>query len=145
MSEKTVSQKLLVKPGYKVLFWRAPADYDQWLGDLPADVKLAKRFAEPVDLIQIFVGSRKDLEEQLSQIKPVLKPETILWVTYHKGTSKVKTDINRDSINAYAQTLGLQGVAMISVNDDWASLRLKIVRLYEIRIYLAPRRCAHGG
>jgi hypothetical protein len=128
MSEKTVSQKLLIKPGYKVLFWRAPADYDRLLGDLPAYVMLAKDFAEPVDLIQVFAVNRKDLEDQLSQIKPVLRPETVLWVTYHKGTSKVKTDINRDTINAYAQTLGLQGVAMISVNDDWAALRLKFAR-----------------
>jgi hypothetical protein len=39
----------------------------------------------------------------------------------------VKTDINRDTINAYAASLGLQGVAMISIDDDWSALRLKIV------------------
>jgi hypothetical protein len=39
----------------------------------------------------------------------------------------VKTDIHRDTINAYAQTLGLQGVAMISINDDWSALRLKLI------------------
>lgn len=49
----------------------------------------------------------------------------MIWVIYHKGTSRIKTDINRDSINAYAQSIGLQGVAMVSINDDWAALRLK--------------------
>jgi len=48
-------------------------------------------------------------------------------VAYHKGTSQIKTDINRDSINAYASTLGFQGVAMISINEDWSALRLKPV------------------
>ena len=47
-------------------------------------------------------------------------------ITYHKGTSKTKTDINRDSINTYAQTIGLVGVAMISIDDDWSALRLKV-------------------
>lgn len=28
---------------------------------------------------------------------------------------------------AYAQTIGLQGVAMISIDDDWSALRLKAV------------------
>jgi hypothetical protein len=50
----------------------------------------------------------------------------LLWIAYHKGTSKVKTDIHRDSINAYALTLGMVGVAMIAINDDWAALRLKV-------------------
>jgi hypothetical protein len=38
----------------------------------------------------------------------------------------VKTDINRDTIAAYAGTLGFESVAMVAVNDDWAALRLKV-------------------
>ncbi len=128
MSEKTVAQKLLIKPGYKVLFWQAPEDYATWLGEMPPDVKILKDFAKTPDLIQLFVADRQALEEQLTRLRPVLTQSTILWVTYHKGASKVKTDINRDSINAYAKTQGLEGIAMISVNEDWSALRLKIVR-----------------
>ena len=50
----------------------------------------------------------------------------ILWVTYYKSTSKFKTDIHRDSINAYSHTLGMEGVAMISIDQDWSALRLKV-------------------
>ena len=46
-------------------------------------------------------------------------------VTYYKGTSRVKTDINRDTISAYTHSVGLEGVAMISIDDDWSALRLK--------------------
>ena len=70
---------------------------------------------------------RKDLEEQLPRLKPLLAPKGLLWVTYHKGTSKQKSDINRDSIAAYALTIGLQAVAMIAVDEDWSALRLKVV------------------
>jgi hypothetical protein len=63
----------------------------------------------------------------LGKLKSLLTPGGMLWVTYYKGTAKTKTDINRDSINAYAQTIGLQGVAMISIDDDWSALRLKAV------------------
>jgi hypothetical protein len=48
-------------------------------------------------------------------------------VSYPKGTSKVNTDINRDTIGLYAQSIGLQPVAMISIDDTWSALRLKIV------------------
>ncbi len=49
----------------------------------------------------------------------------MLWVTYPKGTSKVKADINRDIIREYARTIGLEAVALVSVDDTWSALRLK--------------------
>lgn len=128
MSEKTVAQKLLIKPGYKVHFIAAPDGYETVLGRLPEGVKVTDTLDKSLDLIQLFVDDRKSLETQLARVKLILSPAAILWVTYHKGTSKVKTDINRDTINAYAKTLGLEGVAMISVNEDWSALRLKIKR-----------------
>jgi predicted CoA-binding protein len=127
MSDKSVAQKLLIKPGQKILLVNPPKGYRAVLGDIPKDVKLLKKTSEAVDLIQVFVASRKDLEEQLPRLKPLLAPRGLLWVTYYKGTSKQKSDINRDSIAAYAATIGLQAVAMISVDDDLSALRLKVV------------------
>ncbi len=127
MSEKTVAQKLLIKPGYKFLVLNPPAGYPERLGELPAGATLQTEPAGPVDMIQVFVASQIDLETQLARLKPLLTPKCILWVTYHKGTSKVKTDINRDTINTYAHSVGLEGVAMISVDQDWSALRLKVI------------------
>ena len=58
-----------------------------------------------VDGIQVFVANRAELEAQLPRLAKLLTPKGMLWVSYHKGTSKVKTDINRDTINAYANRL----------------------------------------
>ncbi len=127
MSDKSVAQKLLMKPGQKVLLVNPPKGYKALLGEIPKDVKILKEAGEAVDLIQVFVASRKELEEQLPRLKPLLAPKGLFWVAYHKGTSKQKSDINRDSINAYAETIGMQGVALISVDDDWSALRLKVV------------------
>jgi hypothetical protein len=38
----------------------------------------------------------------------------------------MKGDINRDTITAYAETIGLEGVAIVSIDEDWSALRLKI-------------------
>ncbi len=127
MSDKTVAQKLLVKPGQKVWFVNQPKGYKALLGEIPKGVTVLKEAAEPVDLIQVFVDSHKDMEEQLPRLKTLLTPKGLLWVTYHKGTSKQKSDINRDSIATYASTIGLQAVAMISVDEDLSALRLKVV------------------
>ncbi len=126
MLEKPVAEKLQIKEGMRVLFVNAPRGYKTLLGPLPKGAKHLKAATEPADVIQVFVADRKELEEQLPKLKNVLAPGGMLWVTYHKRTSRIRTDINRDSINAYADSIGLQGVAMISIDDDWAALRLKV-------------------
>ena len=125
MSEKAVAEKLLIKAGYRVLIVDPPSGYLSTLGKLPDKVTLLDQPAANADLVQLFVASRKELEAKLPLLKPALKPNGLLWITYPKGTSKTKADINRDSINAYAHSIGLQGVAMVSVDDTWSALRLK--------------------
>ncbi len=127
MSVKSVAQKLLFKSGYKVLLVNAPKNYQEMLGPLPPGAALVKSPAISADLVQLFVADRRELEAQLGKMKRALAPNGLLWVTYHKGTSSVKTDINRDTIAAYAQTIGLRPVAMISIDEDWSVLRLKVV------------------
>ncbi len=126
MLDKTVAQKLMIKEGRSVLFVNPPRNYKSLLGQLPREVKVLHGSREPADIIQVFVNSRSELKFQLGKLKNRLKPDGFLWITYHKGTSKVKTDINRDSIAAYASTLGLRGVAMISVDDDWSALSCRV-------------------
>ena len=95
---------------------------------MPVGVAVLKEPKEFVYVIQVFVNSKKGVEQQLVKLKGILNPKGILWVTYHKGTSKVKTGISREPIREYAVTVGLQAVTMVSINEDWAALRLKIVR-----------------
>ncbi len=126
MSDKTVAQKLLIKENYKVLFINEPENYKAILGDLPKNVTILSEPTKSVDFIQFFVSSNVELKDGLIELKQYLSPKALLWVTYPKGTSKIKTDINRDIIREYAQTIGLTSVAMISVNDIWSVLRLKL-------------------
>ena len=98
------------------------------MGELPEGTILLSDSSCLVDAIQVFISNREELEARLPQLKDVLAPKGMLWVTYHKGTSKVKTDINRDTINAYAHTIGLDGVAMVSIDDDWSAMRLKLTQ-----------------
>jgi hypothetical protein len=126
MTEKTIAQKLGVKPGAKVLLINPPRGYQKAMGDFPPGVKVLTKPAEPADIIQVFVISKEELEGKLTRLKATLRPTTTLWVSYPKGTSKIKTDINRDIIREYAETVGFQTVALISVDETWAALRLKI-------------------
>lgn len=127
MSDKPIAQKLAIKPGQKVLLVNPPKGYKAGIGDLPAGARVVSKPDGVVDVIQVFCDSRADLEQQLPKLKTQLDSRGMIWVTYHKGTSRIKTDISGDTIAAYARTIGLQPVAMIAVDDDWSALRLKVV------------------
>ncbi len=126
MSSKSVVQKLQLKAGQKFLLVNPPKGYMESLGELPKNVSVISELSDRAEMIQVFIPLRSELEEQMARLKPLLSPQGILWLTYPKGTSKIKTDINRDTIREYAQSVGLEAVAIFSVDANWAALRLKI-------------------
>ena len=71
------------------------------------------------------MASKNELNQRLLGFKTSLASDGIVWVTYPKDTSKMKTDINRDSIREYTQTIGREADAIFSVDDDWSALRMK--------------------
>jgi len=127
MPDKTVAEKLLFKPGKKILIVSPPQGIESLLGSLPAEVELLQEASEPADIVLVFVRNRQEMEAQLPRLKAALHPKGALWVAYFKGTARVDTDIHRDSLNAYAGTLGMTGVAIISIDQDWSALRLKVL------------------
>jgi len=127
LSTKTIAEKLFIKEGYRILFVNFPENYLEILGVLPDNVTVFRNHVQNLDLIQIFVKNREELEEILPEVKPFLNSKGKLWVTYYKGTSQHKTDINRDTINVFGSTLGFQGVAIISIDEELSALRFKKV------------------
>jgi hypothetical protein len=128
VSQKAVAQKLLIKENYRILLLNEPEGYRSMLGELPPNTRVSTEASSgPFDLIQVFAASRKELEDFLPKVKALLNKKGLLWVTYPKGMLKVKTDINRDSIREFAAGISLQAVAMVSIDETWSAMRLKLV------------------
>lgn len=101
--------------------------YRQRLEPLLQDVTLAEETSGKYDVVQVFVKKRKELEGQLPQLKPALKPNGILWAIYPKKTSKgFVSDLDRDMIREYAVSIDLEAVAIFSVDEDCSVLRLSL-------------------
>jgi len=132
MSAKTVAEKLLIKPGKSLLVVNPPDNLNEVLGPLPEGVAITV-YANPTegsglfDVVLAFIANRSVLESQLLDLSKLVQPKGIFWLAYTKSSSKVKADINRDSIWAYAKPLGMDGVAMVSLDEDWSGFRLKFV------------------
>jgi len=124
MSEKTILERLQLKPGRTLLVIDSPAGYLENLGEVPVGANVTQEL-HPAFIVQVFIRSQTELNAANERYAPLVLPGGMLWVTYPKLTSKLKSDIHRDSINAYAQEKGWIGIAMISIDTDWSALRLK--------------------
>lgn len=73
----------------------------------------------------VFINNSKEFIAFLTEKLKNVEPDSVLWFAYPKGTSKIKTDINRDSIRKTAEEFGITTVAAISINDIWSALRFR--------------------
>ena len=126
-SNKPVAQKLALKPGQRFLLLDAPPGYRDALGPLPQGVTIITKAGDKADAVQAFATTKKEMRDALAKAKAALNPGGMIWLTYPKGTSKIKSDINRDSIREYTLGVGLQTVALIGVDEDWSAIRCKAV------------------
>ena len=73
----------------------------------------------------VFINNRKEALEFLNHNLKIIEPDSVLWFSYPKGMSKIKTDINRDTLREIAEEYGITTVTAISINDTWSGLRFR--------------------
>jgi hypothetical protein len=67
-------------------------------------------------------------ESRGKAIPSLLEPDPVFWMAYPKKTSKkYKSEIHRDSGWMPFGDEGYEGVAMVSIDDNWSALRFRKV------------------
>ena len=122
MSEKTIADKMYLKNAKSLAILNG-AVHPRLVEQLPQSLVVDDD--TPADVVLMFALNRDELVNLLPQALTRLGEKGSLWIAYLKQAASKATDINRDSINAYAKENGVTGVAMISMDIDWSALRLK--------------------
>jgi hypothetical protein len=125
MTESPLVKKLLVKPGFKMYVVNAPLGYAEGLSPLPDGARVVGKPEGQVDFVPVFVRSAMDVRELVPKANRSLKPRGLLWVSYPKGSSKIKTDLNRDKLWTEMGEFGLVGVTLVSLDDTWSAFRFR--------------------
>ena len=121
-------RKLGFKPGMRVHYAGAPDGLDELLGELPDGVRVLSRPAPQLDLVLLFVVSRRDLERRLGGLHAKLCQDGMLWVAWPKRASKVPTDMTEDVVRDVALPRGLVDVKVCAIDETWSGLKLVIRR-----------------
>jgi len=119
-------RKLGFKPEMRILTIDAPAEYRDWLGELPAGARLVTASSTPPTAVHLFVTRRSELARHLRALRRRLAPDGFLWVSWPKKASRVPTDITEDVIREVALPLGLVDIKVCAVSEVWSGLKLAI-------------------
>ena len=125
MPERTLAAKMKVKPGYRLAVINSPDGYLEELGELPTGAELRQELRGKFDWIHVFVRNKAELEKAVPGILRALKPESLLWISYPKGSSKIQTDLTRDRGWDSLKDADLKWINLISVDDTWSAFSLR--------------------
>jgi hypothetical protein len=122
MSESVLAKKLKLKSGLKAAVINAPENY---VDMLKHNTALSPTLNGKFDWIQIFVRNKDELDALAPKAVKALKPESMLWISFPKGTSKIQTDLTRDKGWDVLRDLDLKWLNLISVNETWSAFSLR--------------------
>ena len=85
------------------------------------------------DWIQLFVRTQAELEALAPKSMAAMKAESMLWTSFPKASSKIQTDLTRDTGWSSLREVDLKWVNLVSVNGTWSAFALRTYKPSEPR------------
>ncbi len=133
MPTPSLANKMKLKPGQRAGVINAPPGFLDELRPLPAGLEIVTRLAGKFDWLQIFVKNKAELDKLGPRAAAALKLDSLLWISFPKGTSKIQTDLTRDKGWDAIRAADLKWISLIAVNTDWSAFSLRPYRSGEAR------------
>ena len=121
-----LAKKLDYREGARVFVWDGPSNYKDLLDNIPSGVRFAKGLDSNVDLVHVFVTARSMLERALKTLRGTLRTDAIIWVSWPKKASRVRTDVTEDVIRDVALPMGFVDIKVCAVDEVWSGLKLVV-------------------
>lgn len=77
----------------------------------------------PLDFAMVFTKSGPTLTKEFKRIAKVLAPAGMLWVSWPKKSSGVKTDLDENGVREIGLAAGLVDVKVCAVTEVWSGLK----------------------
>ena len=121
-SKRSRSAKLGIKDGMKLTLVRPPEGYVETLR-LPETVRVLKSLGPNRDFIQAFFDRTSRLEKALPRLRDCIAQNGMLWISWPKKASGVKTDLDGNVVRATGLRTGLVDVKVCAVDEVWSGLK----------------------
>ena len=125
-SGKQLSQKLGIKPGFRIFVDRAPKAYGDIIGKLPDGTKILASAAAPLDMAHLFATKAAGLAGKLTRLRAAIGPDGMIWVSWPKKASGVPNDLSDVVVRDTALPLGLVDAKVCAIDETWSALKFVI-------------------
>ena len=119
-------KKLGFKEGYRICVKNAPDHYLDLIGDLPKNATIGKRLGGKFDAIHFFTKKASELRATLPKLQESIQQDGMIWISWPKKSSKVKTDVTEGTIREVCLPIGLVDIKVCAVDETWSGLKLVI-------------------
>ncbi len=122
-STRTLSEKLGLRAGMKVVLIGAPSAYREQIHPLPDDLRISHRLGRSADFVQLFARSTGEITRRLEAIARAIHPDGMVWICWPKKSSGVKTELSGDVVRGLGLKAGLVDVKVAAVDETWSGLK----------------------
>ena len=116
-------KKLGIQSQFRAVCLHLPAEIKAELRDLHVSRAGGN---EPLDFAMIFIKSEAELRKQFPLFARQLAPAGMLWVSWPKKSSRVKTDVTENVVRKIGLEAGLVDVKVCAVSEVWSGLKFVI-------------------
>lgn len=123
---QTIFEKLQLKNEKTLLIQGLPSSIEKQFSKLSFAKNLTPLLrTRKIDFALVFAVSENQLNSILQDIMPALKEDTKLWVAYPKTTSKIVTDLNRESSWHKLTSAGYESSDQVALDHVWNAMNFK--------------------
>jgi hypothetical protein len=117
-------KKLGIKEGFNCLVINPPVNFFDSLGELSPAVTITNKLKGHFDYIHFFTTNKNELTKKFSSLKNALNKNGMIWISWAKSSTKLKTDITEDIIRNIALKNGLVDIKVCAIDEIWSALKL---------------------
>ena len=123
---QTIFEKLQLNNEKNLLIQGLPSSIEKQFSKLSFAKNLTPLLkSRKIDFALVFAVSENQLNGILQDIMPALKDDSKLWVAFPKLTSKIVTDLNRESSWARLCDNGYESIEQVSLDHVWNASQFK--------------------
>jgi hypothetical protein len=121
---QTLPEKLLLGDEKNLLIQGLPSSIEKQFSKLSFAKNITPLLkSRKIDFALIFAVSETQLTGIVRDVLPALKDQTKFWVAYPKTTSKIVTNLNRDSSWTCLTGEGYESIDRVELDHVWSALR----------------------
>ncbi|HOP06186.1 MAG TPA: hypothetical protein PLF13_02740 [candidate division Zixibacteria bacterium] len=123
---RSLADKVQIRPGTNILLVGAPEGYSSKLGKLPDNVTVHHRPQGKADQIFWFVTRLSEIERRLPKIVSHLAERGGLWMIWPKKNSGIESDLTQAAVRKHLMANDLVDHKICRFDDTWTSLRFVV-------------------